>query len=247
MAMILSNRARGGSFMLKNQFSDGPVNRDQNQVRKSGNPFTDPRWVERYESWYQKTGRRADYLEKCLLGRLLESFPKAHSLVEIGCGTAHFTRWFESQGFRVVGLDISKQMLAEAMALESLPFLQGDALKIPLAGGAFDLSVMVTTLEFLPDPLAALTEALRVCRRGLILGVLNRQSLLWRQIKKEGSPLWNSAHLFTPNELVCLIRQAVGKDSVKIFWRTALWSLIPCSSRLPWGGFIGMAVSKNKN
>jgi ubiquinone/menaquinone biosynthesis C-methylase UbiE len=113
---------------------------------------------------------------------------------------------------------------------------------LPFSGGAFDLVALITTLEFIPDPVQALTEALRVARYGLILGVLNRQSVLGRQLKREGGPIWEAARFFTPGELVHLVRRAADERPVKIVWRTTLWPLWPGSLPLPWGGFSGMAV-----
>jgi len=209
------------------------------------NPFTDAALVENYEAWYTTTGRRADRLEKALLKQLLAAFPTAHTLLEIGCGTAHFTRWFESQGLQVIGLDSSLPMLEEAKSLESPPGLRGDALKTPLASDSFDLVAMITTLDFLPDPLGSLIEALRVSRQGLILGVLNAQSKLGRQLEKIRNPPWDAAHLFSVKELLRLIRRAVGGDQVKISWWTTLWPLLPFALPLPWGGFIGVRVITN--
>jgi hypothetical protein len=56
------------------------------------NPFVDPALVAGYETWYQTTGRRADRLEKELLAWLLARFPSAGTLLEVGCGSGHFTR-----------------------------------------------------------------------------------------------------------------------------------------------------------
>jgi ubiquinone/menaquinone biosynthesis C-methylase UbiE len=229
--------------MSKTRLVDGSSNQDQNPAR--GNPFIDATLAETYEAWYTTTGSRADRLEKALLKRLLGAFPKAHTLLEIGCGTAHFTRWFESQGLQVTGLDSSRPMLAEAMSLRSPPCLCGDALNTPLAADSFDLVAMITTLEFLSDPLGGLSEALRVSRQGLVLGVLNRQSKLGSQIEKIGNPPWNAAYLFTSKELVRLIRQAVGGGQIKIAWQTTLWPCLPFALPLPWGGFIGMSVITN--
>lgn len=81
------------------------------QVQVSNNPFADPARVARYENWYQTTGRRADRLEKALLRRLLVNFKSAHTILEVGCGTGHFTRWFNELGLYAVGLDVSPPML----------------------------------------------------------------------------------------------------------------------------------------
>jgi ubiquinone/menaquinone biosynthesis C-methylase UbiE len=207
------------------------------------NPFTNPALVAGYEAWYETSGRRADRLEKALLKRLLAGFSRARTLLEVGCGTGHFTRWFGERGLQVMGLDLSSPMLVEAVRLGSPPCVLGDALALPFPSGAFDLVALITTLEFVTDPIQALSEAIRVAQHGLILGVLNRQSLLaWRR-KRSGEALWQMARFFAPAELVRLAQQAAAGARVKIVWRTTLWPVWPGELSLPWGGFIGMAVS----
>jgi len=206
------------------------------------NPFADPALVPGYEAWYATAGQRADMLEKALLQRLLSDFPLASTVLEIGCGTGHFTRWFDQQGFRPVGLDRSAAMLAEAGRLGGPPCVRGDALALPFPTKAFDVVALITALEFVPDPVQALAEALRVTRQGLILGVLNRQSLLGRQLRRKGGPIWGTARLFTPTGLSDLARRAASGQRVRITWRTTLWPLWQGALPLPWGGFIGMVV-----
>jgi ubiquinone/menaquinone biosynthesis C-methylase UbiE len=208
----------------------------------ASSPFADPAIAASYEAWYQTTGRRADHLEKALLGRLLAGFPGASTVLEVGCGTGHFTRWFCEQGLRPAGLDMSTAMLAEAVRLDSLLCVLGDGLTLPFATDTFDLIVLITALEFVADPAQALVEAMRVTRCGLILGVLNRQSLLAWQLKRSEESLWQMAHLFTPAELVHLVQRAAAGKPVKLVWRTTLWPFWSEALPLPWGGFIGMAV-----
>jgi ubiquinone/menaquinone biosynthesis C-methylase UbiE len=207
------------------------------------NPFANPGMASGYEAWYERTGCRADRLEKALLKRLLARFPQAGTLLEVGCGTGHFTRWFDELGLQAAGLELSLPMLAEASRLGSPPCVRGDALALPFSSAAFDLVVLITTLEFVVDPIQALAEALRVARRGLILGVLNRQSLLGWQLKREGGPIWDAARFFTPAELTHLMGRAVAGRRVELVWRTTLWPVWPGKLPLPWGGFIGMAVT----
>lgn len=213
----------------------------------SGNVAFDERVAAHYEAWYETPeGRRADELEKAVLGWLLQGFPRPGSVLEIGCGTGHFGRWLGDQGLAAAGLDLSPAMLAEAQALGGVPLVQGDARRLPFADGAFDLTAFITTLEFLERPQEALAEALRVGRRGLILGVLNRWSVLGLQRRLEGffrPTVYNSAHFYGVGELERLLWSVVG-GKAHIVWRTTLfphgwpWS----QARLPWGGFIGMAL-----
>jgi len=213
------------------------------RIRMSAsNPFADPALVAHYEAWYQAAGRRADRLEKALLKRLLAGFPRAGTILEVGCGTGHFTRWFAEQGLQATGLDLSRPMLTEAVRLGSPLYVRGDALALPFSTGAFDLVALVTTLEFLPEPVQAVAEALRVARQGLVLGVLNRQSLLGRKLKREGGPIWGVARFCTHAELSRLMHRAAAGRPVKIDWRTTLWPVWWGVLPLPWGGFIGMAV-----
>jgi ubiquinone/menaquinone biosynthesis C-methylase UbiE len=206
------------------------------------NPFAYPPIVAGYEAWYETTGRRADRLEKRLLSRLLTSFPQARSVLEVGCGTGHFTRWLAAQSPQVIGLDLSPAMLAESIRLGSPPCVRGDALNLPFPKDAFDLVVLITVLEFVADPVQALVEVTRVARCGLILGVLNRQSLLAWRLKRSGETLWQVARFFTPAELVHLAQRAAAGKQVRVAWRTTLWPIWQGGLPLPWGGFIGMAA-----
>jgi SAM-dependent methyltransferase len=183
-------------------------------------------------------------LEKNLLARLLASFPAARTLLEVGSGSGHFSRWLADSGLAVVGLESALAMLAEAQsAAGGATYLRGDGLTLPFARRAFDLVAFITSLEFIHDPQRALTEATRVARRGLILGVLNRWSLWAIRRRRSGDPLWSAARFFAPGELASLARRAAGERAVEIVWRTALWPLPGLGDLpLPFGAFIGMRV-----
>jgi len=203
-----------------------------------------------YEAWYESPeGQTADTLEKTLLGRSLGRFAGAQSVLEVGSGTGHFTRWLGAQGLTSVGLDLSAAMLAQAGALDGIPLVQGDACSLPFADDTFDLVALVTTLEFLEGPRAALVEALRVCRQGLLLGVLNRRSLLGLQRRLTGflrPTVYGAAHFYSVGELSRLLRSVAGSEAT-IAWHTTLfprgwpWPRLA----LPWGGFITMALHRS--
>ena len=211
--------------------------------RRVTNPFNDPALASRYDQWYAGPGRDADILEKELLGELLCSFPNAHSVLEVGCGTGHFTRWLAEKGLEAVGLDVSDPMLNEARHQGGTRYVHGDALSLPFADRSFDLTALITTLEFLPDPARALAEAARVARHGILLGVLNRWSVLTLRYRLSGKTMWRSARFFGTWELAKMVRRATGRRTNAIAWRTNLWPIAHLHDLpLPWGGFIGMAV-----
>jgi SAM-dependent methyltransferase len=206
-------------------------------------PFNEADAAGGYEDWYETKGRRADLLEKRLLARLLAEFPQARSVLEVGCGTGHFTRWLADQGVRAVGLDRSEVMLTEARRRSGARYVLGDAQALPFADRTWDLVVLITTLEFVPDAERALAEAVRVARQGVLLGVLNRWSWVARSYRRSGRSPWKSARFFTPGELKRLVRRIAGGRLQGIRWRTALWP-VPFLEELPlpFGGFIGMAA-----
>jgi len=164
-------------------------------------------------------------------------------VLEVGCGTGHFTRWLAEQGFRVVGLDISPAMLAEAAKWNGVRYVLGEALALPFADRSFDIVAFITTLEFVADPQRSLSEAVRVARRGLLLGLLNRYSLLAVKRRIRAKTRWDEARFFSPGELARSLRCVAGARLAHIQWRTTLWPVPGLTDLpLPCGGFIGMAV-----
>ncbi|HQX53928.1 MAG TPA: class I SAM-dependent methyltransferase [Planctomycetaceae bacterium] len=207
------------------------------------NPFDDPRMASHYEAWYAEKGRRASRLEKRLLGSLIRDFPSAKTILEVGCGTGHFTRWMTTQGLTATGLDSSPPMIVEANRLGGAKFLEGNAMALPFADSEFDLASFITTLEFVANPELALAEAVRVAKQGLLLGVLNRHSLLAARHRYSGKAHWKSANFITVNELTSLVSRACADRIDSIRWQTTLWPIpLVTSLPLPWGGFIGISI-----
>jgi SAM-dependent methyltransferase len=206
--------------------------------------------ADHYEAWYASgRGHRADQAESALLGRLLSRFPDARSVVEIGCGTGHFTRQLQLRGLRAVGLDRSEAMLRQMRRYAPIiPAILGDAHRLPLRDRAVDLSVFITTVEFLENPLTALSDAVRIARQGLIVIVLNRWSLgglsrRWGP-QSRGAILGHARDL-SRRELERMLRSAAGSRWVGISWASTLlphglWKAVV---KVPVGDVIGMGVT----
>ena len=197
-----------------------------------------------YESWYEtREGRYFDHLEKELILRLLR--PKyGESLLEIGCGTGHFLRWFKIFGLRLVGVDNSEAMLtlAKENLNEEIELRLARAEELPFRKDEFDLAVMITTLEFLDEPDKALREALRVTKYRIFLGVLNRYSLLSfkRRIKELcKDSVYQQAKFYSIRELIGLLRDI--DSTLDIYWETTGGLFAP---KNPFSAFIGFLIKK---
>lgn len=210
-----------------------------------GNPFDDRDLVASYEGWDETAGRRADALEKELVDELLTDFLQAGTVLDVGCGTGHFSRWFETRGLDVVGVDLSVEMLVESRRLKGPPCVQGRAERLPFASKSADVVALITTLEFVGDAEHALAEACRVARTGIIVGALDRRSLLGRALRKRTDPPWTSASLYTPGELRRLVVRVAGTYEPRLRCRTTLWPGWRSSLPLPWGGYIGISALWN--
>lgn len=207
------------------------------------------RQAQHYEAWYASPhGRRADQAETALLLHLLTDFPEARTVVEIGCGTGHFARMMASRGLRVLGLDRSQAMLRQMREhAPAIPAVLGDAHRLPFQNRAADLTVFITTLEFLEHPLIALSEAARIARQGMICLVLNRWSLggLSRRLGSQArSPILGQAHDFSRRGFARLMREAAGARWGGTRWASTLFpdGLWQAVAKIPWGDVIGMGA-----
>jgi ubiquinone/menaquinone biosynthesis C-methylase UbiE len=191
------------------------------------NPFDDPEFAARYEDWYGGPGATADRLEKELLARALETFPEGETVLEVGCGTGHFLRWFGERGLSAVGVDASRTMLVEARRRGPSACVAADASALPFADRSFDLVALVATLEFLPAPPRALREAVRVARVGLVLGTFHRFGLYALRQKLRSSAVWRRARFFGKPRIRKLLSEAAGSRARGILQWTTSWSLVP--------------------
>ena len=136
----------------------------------------------KYDAWYHTVrGKWIAGIEWRLLLNLMQ--PKADAtLLDVGCGTGYFSRRFTEVGLHVTALDQNQAVLDYARRQgRGIDYLQADALSLPFSYEAFDYVSAITSLCFVKLPEQALQEMWRVARRGLLLGILNKHSLLYWQ------------------------------------------------------------------
>jgi SAM-dependent methyltransferase len=91
--------------------------------------------------------------------------------LDVGCGNGAFTAMLAGgcAPLSLKGIDPSEAQLAYARklpALASAELLQGDAMALPYADGAFDAAVMPLVIFFVPDPARGVSEMARVVGPG---------------------------------------------------------------------------------
>lgn len=179
-----------------------------------------------YEEWFGKeSSRLAIAIEKETLQRVW-SPPPGKEVLEVGCGTGIFLQWFLEQGHQVTGLDASPYMLnlAEKRLPSRVMLERGYGEDLPFSDNSFDTVAIINTLEFAESPLLVLQEACRVAREQVLLGVLNKYSLLtWQHCV---SLLWRNsvyryARFFSLFELNHMVEKALS-GPIPTNWRTCL-------------------------
>ena len=206
-----------------------------------------------YDAWYATPrGRWIGETEFRLLARMLGA-QRGSTLLDVGCGTGWFTRRFQSAGLLLTGLDPDGEWLcfARQQSSASIRFVQGDARQLPFRDRAFDHAIAVTSLCFVEDWTRAVAEPARVTQRRFVVGLLNRQSLLWREKGRgQGQGAYAGARWDDAQTVLRALRSlAVAMVDIRTavycpsgsFLARAAEAIIP--NRWPWGAFLVAAAT----
>ncbi len=212
--------------------------------------------VDAYEAWYHSPrGHWIGTTEFALLKRLLPAHTNTgtnDSLLDVGCGTGYFTRLFAASGLKTTGLDPDEAAIRYAMKQDTgSVYLQGMAESLPFADHSFAYCSAITSLCFVAEPEVALLEMWRVAHRGVLLGLLNRRSILYLQ--KQGRGAYRGARWDTLDDVRKWIKilspgPSMVKPATAVFMPSAsvsarmLERLLPSS--LPWGSFLAVYIEK---
>jgi len=138
---------------------------------------------EKYEKRYRYSPREA-YLylhwkpRICRLIRIFLNLKLVETALDVGCGTGVYTEEISKITNKVIGLDLSENMVKYAKEKrKDLLFIVGDACKLPFRNESFDLVVSIGLLEYVPKDIV-LKEITRVMKRKafLIISVPNKYS-----------------------------------------------------------------------
>ena len=209
-----------------------------------------------YDNWYgSAAGQMYDRLEK----KTFDSFAGDHNsgkqLLEIGCGTGHWSRFFSEKGFEVTGIDISEEMV-KAANKKNIPhchFHVSDGQNLSFFDNSFDVAAAVTTLEFAKNPQRIISEMARCVKpKGkLLFGVLNSLSAYNQKRQMNANSVYAYGQLFSPKQLQNLL-ELFGKVSIRVsgfairnewlIWLSPFWELLCRAVDSKKGAFIAAKV-----
>jgi ubiquinone/menaquinone biosynthesis C-methylase UbiE len=166
-------------------------------TRRGPNPRFFDLWSRFYDaSLVQRITYRP--VQDAVLRRLRAAPPGR--LLDVGCGTGLLTSRIRSERptADVVGCDFSHGMLRRAARNSpGIPWVRGDALRLPFRGEGFDAVVCTEAFHWFPDQEAALAEFFRVLapKGRLLVALVNPPAEWLSRATRAGShlvgePLW---------------------------------------------------------
>lgn len=124
------------------------------------------RWADSlYNRWYVR--------------RLVDSFPRGASVLDVGCGDGVLLGAFKRAGFAATGVEPKQKACDIIERLHKIPVHCGELKDAAFSTSSFDLVTLIHVLEHLPDPRGTLQEVHRILKPGgrLIVEVPNHDCL----------------------------------------------------------------------
>ena len=151
-------------------------------------------------AWRKSTAPQHDRLERTLA--LLPG--GVRSVLDVGVGEGDWLRLLaESRpGIELNALDLSPQRLADLEVTHedgrAIGKHQGDVTKMPFEDGSIEVVTLLEVIEHVPDWEAAVTDALRVAGRGVLITVPYREMLQSTVCVHchQPTPLWGHLHSY---------------------------------------------------
>ncbi len=127
-------------------------------------------------------------------------------VLDLACGTGDFSEMCRAAGAAAVGLDFSRGMLEVAgQRAPEGAWVQGDALRLPLADGSFDAAVSGFALRNFVSIPPVLHELARVLKPGGRLGLL--------EVDRPANRAVRAGHSLYFNRVVPRVGGWVGRDA----------------------------------
>ena len=158
------------------------------------------RYFKKYDAWYDKN--KFAYLSE--INAIKKVLPKRGKGLEIGVGTGRFAA---PLGIKF-GIDPSPKAISIARK-RGVDVRVGVGEKLNFKDSYFDYVAVIIALCFVRNPRKVLHEARRVLRkRGkVIIGIVDRNSLLGRYYRKKKSVFYKEASFFTVKDVSDMLKE----------------------------------------
>jgi len=139
----------------------------------------------RYDSWFETPlGKKIFESERSCIEKLIKKVEDKFA-VDLGIGTGLFTKILREKGYKVIGIDISDEMLkiAKNRGFEVIKHDLNNPL--PFNDESFDFVFSMTSIEFLKNPENLVEEVYRILKKDgeFLLITLNSLSL-WAFVRR---------------------------------------------------------------
>jgi ubiquinone/menaquinone biosynthesis C-methylase UbiE len=179
------------------------------------------RFAEHYDDWFKTgLGKYVLHYEKELVLKLAMPKP-GEKILDIGIGTGVFAVELMKYKTEITGIDVSERMLEIARSKGLTNVAVGDAVSLDFPDETFDLVISITALEFIKEYEKAISEMVRVCKKGgrVVVGTLGSGSL-WalkrnRAARKDAGSVFRHARFYSFGELKRLAETFGYKSVVK--------------------------------
>jgi ubiquinone/menaquinone biosynthesis C-methylase UbiE len=139
-------------------------------------------------------------------------------VLDVACGAGFLLRAYRDAGADVFGVDLTDAMLREAGKTlgSSVPpdhLIPADAARLPFADESFDVVTSKLAMHYFPDPVRAVGEMVRVCRRSGLVALIDRVAcddpeLCAAQNRLEKLRTPNKIRVYAEAELTGMLAQA---------------------------------------
>lgn len=180
------------------------------------------------DSWLFSVYMGISLEKEMALIKEISHLKKDDTVLDLACGTGLYTRYLAEESIErnVIGMDISRPMLREAVRLtnekqiENVAFLRGDSHYLPFKDFSIDVAVCCGSLHLFDDVSQVLNELSRAIRPGghLALAVFLAESNLFGIFSDYWRKILYGIHPFSKTELNDLLTKANFKPAFFHAW-----------------------------